>query len=41
LGGHGDAVFKDATGDLADNVGRIFTTVSSARQIQLDARLTF
>src|SRR5580700_6398480 len=41
LGGNGDAVFKDAAGDLADNVGRIFTTVGSARQIQLDARVTF
>ena len=41
LGGNGDAVFKDARGDVADNVGRIFTTVSSARQIQLDARFTF
>jgi hypothetical protein len=27
LGGNGDAVFKDAAGDLADNVGRIFSTV--------------
>jgi len=41
LGGNGDAVFNDAAGDLADNVGRIFTTVGSARQIQLDARVTF
>ena len=41
LGGNGDAIFKDAAGDLADNVGRIFTTVGSARQIQLDARFTF
>src|SRR5215510_8709295 len=35
LGGNGDAVFKDATGNFASNIGRIFTTVSSARQIQL------
>jgi hypothetical protein len=41
LGGNGDAIFKDAAGDLADNVGRIFTTVGSGRQIQLDARVTF
>ena len=41
LGGNGDAIFKDAAGDLADNVGRIFNTVGSARQIQLDARFTF
>ena len=41
LGGNGDAVFKDAAGDLASNVGRIFSTVGTARQIQLDARFTF
>ena len=41
LGGNGDAVFGDADGSLAKNVGRIFTTVGTARQIQLDARFTF
>jgi len=41
LGGNGDAVFADATGSLASNVGRIFTTVGTGRQIQLDARFTF
>ena len=41
LGGNGDAVFADATGSLADNVGRIFTTVGTGRQIQVDARFTF
>ena len=41
LGGSDDAVFQDAAGNLAKNVGRIFTTVGSARQIQLDARFTF
>src|SRR5215472_3017429 len=41
LGGNGDAVFKDPTGDLASNVGRIFSTVGTGRQIQLDARFTF
>src|ERR1700758_4950369 len=41
LGGNGDAVFKNAAGDLADNSGRIFTTIGTARQIQLDARFTF
>ena len=41
LGGNGDAVFQDAAGNLAKNVGRIFTTVGTGRQIQLDARFTF
>jgi hypothetical protein len=41
LGGNGDAVFKDIAGNFASNVGRIFSTVSTGRQIQLDARLTF
>jgi hypothetical protein len=41
LGGNGDAVFADANGSFADNVGRIFTTVGTGRQIQLDARFTF
>jgi hypothetical protein len=41
LGGNGDAIFKDAADDVADNVGRIFTTVGSARQIQLAARFSF
>jgi hypothetical protein len=41
LGGNGDAVFKDAAGDVASSVGRIFSTVGTGRQIQLDARFTF
>src|SRR5262244_1488140 len=41
LGGNGDAVFQDAAGSLAKNVGRIFTTVGTGRQVQLDARFTF
>jgi hypothetical protein len=41
LGGNGDAVFEDAAGNLAKNVGRIFTTIGTGRQIQLDARFTF
>ena len=41
LGGNGDAIFQDAAGNFANNVGRIFTTVGTARQIQLDARFTF
>ena len=41
LGGNGDAIFQDPAGNLASNVGRIFTTVDSGRQIQLDARFTF
>ena len=41
LGGSGDAVFAGPAGNFADNVGRIFTTVGTGRQIQLDARLTF
>jgi hypothetical protein len=41
LGGNGDAVFKDSAGDFANNVGRIFSTVDSARQIQLGVRFLF
>src|SRR5215469_4448309 len=41
LGGNGDAVFADATGRFANNVGRILTTVGTGRQIQLGARFTF
>jgi hypothetical protein len=41
LGGNGDAVFKNAVGDFADNSGRIFTTIGTGRQIQLDARIIF
>jgi TonB-dependent Receptor Plug Domain. len=41
LGGNGDAIFKDAAGNFANNVGRIFSTVGTARQIQLTARFTF
>ena len=41
LGGNGDAVFEDAAGNLAKTVGRIFTTIGTGRQIQLDARFTF
>jgi len=41
LGGNGDAIFKDIAGGLSNNVGRIFSTVGTARQIQLDARFTF
>lgn len=41
LGGNGDAVFKNAAGNFADNSGRIFTTVGTGRQIQLDARFIF
>ena len=40
-GGNGDAVFKDGAGDFANNPGRIFTTVGTARQIQLAARFVF
>jgi hypothetical protein len=40
-GGNGDAIFKDPAGSFASNVGRIFSTVGTGRQIQLDARLTF
>jgi hypothetical protein len=39
LGGNGDAVFKDAAGQFANNVGRIFSTVDSARQIQLISKM--
>jgi TonB dependent receptor len=41
LGGNGDAVFNDAAGNFAKNVGRIFTTAGTARHIQLGARLVF
>jgi hypothetical protein len=41
LGGNGDAVFKDPMGNFANNVGRIFSTVGTGRQIQLTARFTF
>jgi len=41
LGGNGDAVFKDIEGNLASNVGRIFSTVGTGRQLQLDVRFTF
>ena len=41
LGGTGDAVFKDAAGNFADNAAQIFTTVGTARQIELVARFTF
>jgi hypothetical protein len=41
LGGNGDAVFKNAAGDFADNSGRIFTAIDTGRQIQLNARFIF
>src|SRR5580704_7876686 len=41
LGGNGDAVFKDSAGDFTNNVGRVFSTVDSARQIQLGVRFLF
>jgi hypothetical protein len=41
FGGNGDAVFKDAAGDFADNAGQILTTAGTARQVQLAGRFTF
>jgi hypothetical protein len=41
LGGNGDAIFKDSAGSFANNVGRIFTTVGTGRQIELTGRFTF
>jgi Carboxypeptidase regulatory-like domain/TonB-dependent Receptor Plug Domain len=41
LGGNGNAVFKDPTGGFANNVARVFSTVGTGRQIQVDARFTF
>jgi hypothetical protein len=41
LGGNGDAVFKDSAGNFANNAGRIFSTVDTARQIQLGFRFVF
>ena len=40
-GGNGDAVFKDPTGNFADNVARIVSTVGSARQIEAAMRFVF
>jgi hypothetical protein len=40
-GGNGDAVFKDAAGNFAANVGQILTTAGAARQIQLGGRFMF
>jgi hypothetical protein len=39
--GNGDAVFKDAAGDVADNAAQILTTAGTGRQIQLVGRFTF
>ena len=41
LGGNGDAVFKDAASDFADNAGQILTTAGAGRQFQLGGRFTF
>ena len=41
MGGNGDAVFKGAAGNFADNAGQILTTVGTGRQIQLTGRFTF
>jgi len=41
LGGNGDAVFKDAAGNLAPNVARILNTAGAPRQIELNARFAF
>lgn len=41
LGGAGDAIFANAAGRFADNVGEILTTAGTARQIQLVGRFTF
>ena len=41
FGGNGDAVFKDAAGDFADNAGQILTTAGTGRRIQLAGRFTF
>jgi hypothetical protein len=41
LGGIGDAVFKNAASDFAENAGQILTTAGGARQIQLVGRFTF
>lgn len=40
-GGNGDAVFKDGVGNFADNVARLFSTVDTAREIQIAARFVF
>jgi len=41
LGGNGDAIFKDAGGDFADNVARTLSTVDTARQIEFGVRFVF
>lgn len=41
MGGNGDAIFKYAAGNFADNVGRILITSGTGRQIQLAGRFTF
>jgi hypothetical protein len=41
LGGNGDAAFKDAAGDFADNAGQILTTAGTGRQYQLTGRFSF
>ena len=41
LGGAGDALFKDAAGNFADNAAQILTTIGTARRIELAARFTF
>ena len=41
LGGNGDAIFKDAAGNFAANVGQILSTAGNGRQIELYARFAF
>jgi len=41
LGGNGDAIFKDAAGNFAANVGQILSTAGTGRQIELYARFAF
>jgi hypothetical protein len=41
LGGNGDAIFSNAAGTFANNVGRIFSTIGTGRQLQLTARFSF
>jgi hypothetical protein len=41
LGGNGDAVFKDAAGNFADNAGQILTTVGTGARFNWPAGLRF
>jgi hypothetical protein len=41
LGGNGEAVFRDMAGHFSNGAGRIFSTVGTGRQIELNAHFSF